>query len=231
MNQADSRLILALDLPSVEEARAMAERVGAAVSFHKIGLQLLPIGGMALARDLKDQGKQIFLDYKLLDIAATVKKATRSIASAGADLLTVHAEPEAMKAAVAGRGDSSLKLLGVTVLTSYDDAALAEIGYARGAAELVARRVDQAVAAGMDGVVASPLEAEAIRARVPADFLIVTPGVRPAGVGADDQKRVATPGAALRGGASHLVVGRAITGADDPRAAAEAIRDEMQGAG
>lgn len=227
MSQADPRLILALDLPGIDEARAMAGRVGDAVSFHKIGLQLLPIGGMDLARELKSQGKQVFLDYKLLDIAATVEKATRSIASAGADLLTIHAEPAAMKAAVAGRGDSALKLLGVTVLTSYDDAALAEIGYQRGAAELVKRRVDQAVDAGMDGVVASPLEAEAIRGRVPAEFLVVTPGVRPAGVGADDQKRVATPEAALRAGASHLVVGRAITGADDPRAAAEAIRDEM----
>lgn len=228
MNQADPRLILALDLPSIDAARAMTKRVGETVGFHKIGLQLLPVGGMELARELKDQGKQVFLDYKLLDIAATVEKATRSIASAGADLLTVHAEPEAMKAAVRGRADSALKLLGVTVLTSYDDAALAEIGYQRGAAELVARRVDQAVEAGMDGVVASPLEAETIRARAPADFLIVTPGVRPAGVGADDQKRVATPGAALRAGASHLVVGRAITGADDPRAAAEAIAAEMQ---
>jgi L-alanine-DL-glutamate epimerase-like enolase superfamily enzyme len=127
MNQADSRLILALDLPGVDAARAMADAVGDAVSFHKIGLQLIPIGGMALAQELKAQGKSVFLDFKLLDIAATVEKATRSLAGIGADLLTVHAEPEAMKAAVKGRGDSDLKLLGVTVLTSYDDAALAEI--------------------------------------------------------------------------------------------------------
>ena len=155
MNQADSRLILALDLPGVDEARAMADAVGDAVSFHKIGLQLIPIGGMALARELKAQGKSVFLDFKLLDIAATVEKATRSLAGIGADLLTVHAEPEAMKAAVKGRGDSDLKLLGVTVLTSYDDAALAEIGYQRTAKDLVLRRVDQAVEAGMDGIVAS----------------------------------------------------------------------------
>jgi len=227
---ADPRLILALDLPDVKAARAMAERTADAVSFHKIGLQLLPVGGMRLARSLKDAGASVFLDFKLLDIAATVEKAARSIAATGADLLTVHAEPEAMRAAVAGRGDSALKLLGVTVLTSYDDAALAEIGYQRSAAELVMRRVDQAVEAGMDGVVASAREAAEIRARVPEDFLIVTPGIRPAGAAADDQKRVATPAEALRAGATHLVIGRAITGADDPRAAALAVAEEMRGA-
>lgn len=230
MNQADSRLILALDLPGVDEARAMADAVGDAVSFHKIGLQLIPIGGMALARELKAQGKSVFLDFKLLDIAATVEKATRSLAGIGADLLTVHAEPEAMKAAVKGRGDSDLKLLGVTVLTSYDDAALAEIGYQRSAKDLVLRRVDQAVEAGMDGIVASAHEAEEIRARTPDDFLIVTPGIRPAGASADDQKRVATPESALKAGATHLVIGRAITGAGDPKAAAEAIVAEMKAA-
>lgn len=230
MNQADSRLILALDLPGVDEARAMADAVGDAVSFHKIGLQLIPIGGMALAKELKAQGKSVFLDFKLLDIAATVEKATRSLAGIGADLLTVHAEPEAMKAAVKGRGDSDLKLLGVTVLTSYDDAALAEIGYQRTAKDLVLRRVDQAVEAGMDGIVASAHEAEEIRARTPDDFLIVTPGIRPAGASADDQKRVATPESALKSGATHLVIGRAITGAGDPKAAAEAIVAEMKAA-
>ena len=230
MNQADSRLILALDLPGVDEARAMADAVGDAVSFHKIGLQLIPIGGMALAKELKAQGKSVFLDFKLLDIAATVEKATRSLAGIGADLLTVHAEPEAMKAAVKGRGDSDLKLLGVTVLTSYDDAALAEIGYQRSAKDLVLRRVDQAVEAGMDGIVASAHEAEEIRARVPDDFLIVTPGIRPAGASSDDQKRVATPESALKAGATHLVIGRAITGAGDPKTAAEAIVAEMKAA-
>jgi len=230
MSQADSRLILALDLPGVDQARAMADAVGDAVSFHKIGLQLIPIGGMALAQELKAQGKSVFLDFKLLDIAATVEKATRSLAGIGADLLTVHAEPEAMKAAVKGRGDSDLKLLGVTVLTSYDDAALAEIGYQRTAKDLVLRRVDQAVEAGMDGIVASAHEAEEIRARTPDDFLIVTPGIRPAGASADDQKRVATPESALKAGATHLVIGRAITGAGDPKAAAEAIVAEMKAA-
>ena len=227
----DPRLITALDLPSVEAAQAMADRIGEGCVFHKIGLQLLPVGGMDLAHRLKAAGKSIFLDFKLHDIPATVEKATRSITDAGVgDLLTVHAEPPVMRAAVEGRASSDLKILGVTVLTAYDDAMLAEMGYGMGARDLVLRRVDQAVEAGMDGVVSSPLEAEAVRARVPKDFLIVTPGVRPAGAAWGDQKRVATPADALKAGASHLVVGRPITGAVDPKAAAEAIGAEMANA-
>lgn len=227
----DPRLITALDLPSVEAAEAMARRIGEACLFYKIGLQLLPVGGMDLAARLKAAGKSVFLDFKLHDIPATVEKATRSIADAGVgDLLTVHAEPPVMRAAIEGRGGSNLKILGVTVLTAYDDAMLAEMGYGMGARDLVMRRVDQAVEAGLDGVVSSPLEAEAIRARVSDDFLIVTPGVRPAGAALGDQKRVATPAAALKAGASHLVVGRPITGADEPDAAARAIVEEMAGA-
>jgi orotidine-5'-phosphate decarboxylase len=226
----DPRLITALDLPSVAEAETMVGRIGAGCGFYKIGLQLLPIGGMELAGRLKGGGYDVFLDFKLHDIPATVEKAARSIADARTgDLLTVHAEPPVMRAAVEGRSGSDLKILGVTVLTAYDDAMLAEMGYGMGARDLVMRRVDQAVEAGMDGVVASPLEAEAIRARVPSDFLIVTPGVRPAGAEAGDQKRIATPADALRHGASHLVVGRPITGADDPAAAAAAISAEMRG--
>lgn len=225
----DPRLITALDLPSVAEAEAMVGRIGAECGFYKIGLQLLPIGGMELAARLKGGGYDVFLDFKLHDIPATVEKATRSIAQAGtSDLLTVHAEPPVMRAAVEGRAGSGLKILGVTVLTAYDDAMLAEMGYGFGARDLVMRRVDQAVEAGLDGVVASPLEAEAIRARVPADFLIVTPGVRPAGADAGDQKRIATPADALKSGASHLVIGRPITGADDPAKAAAAISAEMR---
>jgi orotidine-5'-phosphate decarboxylase len=225
----DPRLITALDLPSVAEAETMVGRIGAGCGFYKIGLQLLPIGGMELAARLKGGGYNVFLDFKLHDIPATVEKATRSIAEAGTgDLLTVHAEPPVMRAAVEGRAGSGLKILGVTVLTAYDDAMLAEMGYGMGARDLVMRRVDQAVEAGMDGVVASPLEAEAIRARVPESFLIVTPGVRPAGADAGDQKRIATPADALKAGASHLVVGRPITAADDPAAAAAAINAEMR---
>ena len=225
----DPRLITALDLPSVAEAETLVGRIGAACSYYKIGLQLLPIGGMELASRLKGGGYKVFLDFKLHDIPATVEKATRSIATASVgDLLTVHAEPPVMRAAVEGRTGSGLQILGVTVLTAYDDAMLAEMGYGMGACDLVMRRVDQAVEAGLDGVVASPLEAEAIRARVPDDFLIVTPGVRPAGAALCDQKRVATPADALRAGASHLVVGRPISGASDPAAAAKAIASEMQ---
>ena len=227
----DPRLITALDLPSIAEAESLVGRIGAGCGFYKIGLQLLPIGGMELAARLKGGGYSVFLDFKLHDIPATVEKATRSIADAGTgDLLTVHAEPPVMRAAVEGRAGSSLKILGVTVLTAYDDRMLAEMGYALGARDLVLRRVDQALEAGLDGVVASPLEAAAIRARVPDDFLIVTPGVRPAGSDAGDQKRIATPADALKAGASHLVVGRPISGARDPAAAAKAISAEMRGA-
>lgn len=227
----DPRLITALDLPSVAEAETLVGRIGAGCGFYKIGLQLLPVGGMELAARLKGGGYSVFLDFKLHDIPATVEKATRSIADAGTgDLLTVHAEPPVMRAAVEGRAGSNLKILGVTVLTAYDDAMLAEMGYALGARDLVMRRVDQALEAGLDGVVASPLEAAAIRARVPDDFLIVTPGVRPAGADAGDQKRVATPADALKAGASHLVVGRPISEASDPAAAAKAISAEMRGA-
>jgi len=226
---ADPRLILALDKASIEEADALIARLGDSVSFYKIGLQLIPIGGMQLAARLKAAGRQVFLDYKLHDIPATVEKATASLVSAGCDMLTVHAEPPVMRAAAAGKGDSNMAILGVTVLTAYDDAMLAEMGYAHGARDLVMRRVDQALEAGIDGVVASPLEAEAIRARVPDDFLVVTPGVRPAGADVGDQKRVATPASALAAGASHLVVGRPIHGAPDPAAAARAIMAEMAG--
>ena len=227
---ADSRLIVALDLPSVDDAERIVARLGDAVSFYKIGLQLIPIGGMDLSARLKAAGKQVFLDYKLHDISATVEKATRSLSGAGADFLTVHAEPAVMKAAAEGGAGGDLKILGVTVLTSYDDAMLAEMGYAQGARDLVMRRVEQAVEAGIDGVVASPREAAEIRAIVPDDFLIVTPGVRPAGADAGDQKRVATPSAALQAGATHLVVGRPIHAADDPAAAARAIAAEMAAA-
>jgi orotidine-5'-phosphate decarboxylase len=223
----DRRLITALDLPTINDAEALVETLGEACAHYKIGLQLLPMGGMDLARSLKARGHDVFLDFKLHDIPATVEKATRSITQAGADLLTVHAEPPVMRAAVEGRDGSDLKILGVTVLTAYDDNMLTQMGYAYGARDLVLRRVDQALECGVDGVVASPQEAEAIRARVPDDFLIVTPGVRPAGAELGDQKRVATPEAALRAGASHLVVGRPISQADDPFAAAQAIADEM----
>lgn len=225
---SDPRLYVALDLPSIEEARAMVATLGDAVVSYKVGLQLLPLGGAEFGKELAAQGKNVFLDFKLHDIGATVEKATRSIATLGANLLTVHARPDVMTSAARGRGDSALKILGVTVLTSLDEVALTEIGYHHTPEELVMHRVEQAMTAGIDGVVSSPLEAQAIRARVPEDFLIVTPGVRMPDGDVGDQKRVATPGKALSSGASHIVVGRPITAANDPRAAALAILENMQ---
>ncbi len=224
---SDERLYVALDLPTVAEAEALVERLGDSVESYKIGLQLLPIGGVEFGQRLKAAGKNVFYDFKLHDIGATVEKATRSIAGLGADLLTVHARAEVMKSAVAGRGESSLKLLGVTVLTSLDKEALEAIGYSDTAEALVMRRVKQAIEAGMDGVVSSPLEARAIRAIAPDGFLIVTPGVRMLGGEAGDQKRIATPKDALENGASHLVVGRPITAAKDPTLAALDIIENM----
>jgi len=228
---ADPRLIVALDLPGATDARALVDRVGEAVSFYKVGLQLLATDGMAFARELKAEGKQVFLDWKLHDIGATVEKATAALAGAkgdaAGDLLTVHAEPQVMAAAVRGRAGSSLKILAVTVLTSLTDTDLEELGYRFGARDLVARRIRQARDCGVDGLVCSPQEASLARALVGEDMLIVTPGVRPAWAAMNDQARAATPAEALRAGASHLVVGRPITAANDPQAAAEAIVREM----
>ena len=224
---ADPRLYVALDLPDIESARAVVKALGDAVVSYKIGLQLLPLGGTELGRELKRAGKNVFLDFKLHDIGATVEKATRSITEAGADLLTVHATPDVMMAAVKGRGGSSLKIMAVTVLTSLDDHALYDMGYFNTVEELVMHRVRQAVAAGVDGVISSPLEAKIIRSIVPKNFLIVTPGVRMQGGDKDDQKRVATPKTALRDGASHIVVGRPITQAKDSRTAALEILANM----
>ena len=225
--KSDARCYVALDLPSVAEAETMVETLGDAVDSYKIGLQLLPIGGVEFGQRLKAMGKNVFYDFKFHDIGATVEKAARSIAGLQADLLTVHARPDVMRSAVKGRGDSPLKILGVTVLTSLDQEALQAIGYADTAEALVMRRVEQALKAGIDGVVSSPLEAAAIRAAVPDDFLVVTPGVRPKGADKGDQVRIATPASALQSGASHLVIGRPITQAKDPRRAAQLIAAEM----
>lgn len=235
MTTADPRLIVPLDLPTAAQARLMVERLGETVSFYKIGLELLAGDGMALARELKDDGKSVFLDWKLHDIGETVRRATSALAGSGCDLLTVHAEPQVMAAAVQGRGDgSTLKILAVTVLTSLTDADLAELGSAFNARDLVARRIGQALDAGVDGIVSSPHEAGLARqiadARGAADFLIVTPGVRPAWAAKNDQARAATPAAALAAGATHLVCGRPITAAEDPRDAALKVIAEMAGA-
>lgn len=224
----DPRLIVPLDLPTRAAAEAIVETLGDAVSFYKIGLQLLATGGMDMAADLKARGRSVFLDWKLHDIGATVEKAAAAIAATGAgDLLTVHAQPQVLRAAVKGCEGSGLKVLGVTVLTSLSGQDLGEIGYSFGVEALVERRIRQALEAGAAGVVASPHEAALARRIGGPDFLVVTPGVRPAWAGADDQARAATPAEALHNGASHLVCGRPITAAKDPRAAAEAIAREM----
>ena len=227
----DERIICALDVPTTVEAAALVQRVQDAVGFFKIGLQLFAAGGMDLARDLKADGRKVFLDWKLHDIGATVEKAAANLAEAGCDLLTVHARPQVMAAAARGVAGSGLKVLGVTVLTSLTAEDLIADDHSLSPADLVERRVRQALDAGIDGVVASPHEAARVKAlAVEAgrdDFLIVTPGVRPEGAALDDQARAATPEAALRAGATHLVIGRPITAAADPRQAALAIAETI----
>lgn len=227
---AQDRLILALDVANVEEARAVVEDTAESVGVYKIGLELIYAGGLELAQDLADAGIKVFLDAKLLDIDNTVAGAVRSIVGTGARFVTLHAYPKAMAAAVEARDDADLALLAVTVLTSMDDADLAAAGYRGTAADLVLERALQAKAAGLDGLVCSPLEAARIRAAVGASMLIVTPGVRPAGAAAGDQKRVATPGAAVAAGADYVVVGRPILAAADRGAAARAILAEIAAA-
>ena len=228
----DPRLIVGLDLPSVEAAREMVDRIGDVVTFYKVGLTLLARpGGVAFAHDLRARGKQVFQDWKLHDIGAQVEGAARAVADGGCDLLTVHAEPQVMTAAAKGAAGSGTKVLAVTVLTSLSDDDLKAIGYGATAAELVVRRVEQALDCGVDGVVSSPLEAAAARAAADAagrpDFLIVTPGVRPAGADLGDQQRVATPADALTAGASHLVVARPVIADASPMMAAARIAAEM----
>jgi orotidine-5'-phosphate decarboxylase len=228
---ADPRLFVALDLPTRAEAEAMVERLGDSVSSYKIGLELLATEGMALARDLRRRGRFVFADWKLHDIGMTVQRAVAAIAASEAcDIVNVHAEPQVLAAAVKGRGSSSLKILGVTVLTSLNGQDLGEIGYAFSPAQLVERRIRQVIDAGADGVVASPLEAAVARRIGGPEFLVVTPGVRPTWASLDDQQRAETPAFALAEGASHIVVGRPITAATDPRAAALAVVEEMAGA-
>ena len=224
------RLIVALDLPTIAEARALVARLGAAVTFYKIGMELVYAGGLPLSQELIGAGKHVFIDLKLHDIPNTVERASAQIAKLGATFLTVHGYPQTMAAARAGAAGSGLKLLAVTVLTSSDDADLLAAGYALSARDLVARRALQARDAGLDGVILSPQEAQAMRAALGPDMLLVTPGVRPAGAEAGDQKRVMTPGEAIAAGADYLVVGRPVVQAADPAAAAEAVEREIAGA-
>lgn len=228
MNAGD-RLIIALDLPDIETAQQTVDAIGEAAAFYKIGYQLIPAGGIELSRRLSDAGKKVFLDFKFHDIGATVERGVKSVRRLGADFLTVHAEPDVLKGAVEGRGDDKrLKILAVTVLTSLDQASLKRVGIAMAIEDLVLKRAEFAAEAGADGVVASAREAAAIKARFGDALVIVTPGVRPAGAAANDQKRVATPAEAITAGADYLVVGRPIVAASDPKSAAEAILREIE---
>ncbi len=222
------RLIVALDVADAAAADKLIAAIGDAAIFYKIGMELAYGGdGLALVGRLAAAGKKIFLDLKLHDIPNTVEKATEQAARRGATFLTVHAYPQTMRAAVAGARGSGLSILGVTVLTSFDDEDMIEAGYRFGVVEMVRRRAEQAQALGVQGLVASAAEAKAVREAVGAGMVLVTPGIRPAGADAGDQKRVATPERAIRDGADYLVVGRPITTASDPREAAEAIVQEI----
>jgi orotidine-5'-phosphate decarboxylase len=222
------RLIVALDVASVTEAEALVVRLGETVSFYKIGYQLAFAGGIDFARVLAGAGKRVFLDLKLHDIGNTVARGVESVARLGASFLTVHAYPQTMHAAVDGRKGSALRLLAVTVLTSYDDADLAAAGYDFTVSELVGERAAQARDVGIDGLVCSGEEAAMLRPVVGPGMVLVTPGIRPAGAAAGDQKRVMTPSAAIAAGADHLVVGRPVVAAGDPKAAAESIVAEIE---
>jgi orotidine-5'-phosphate decarboxylase len=220
------RLIVALDLSSVEAAEALVARLGDVVSFYKIGYQLAYAGGLAYAQRLASAGKQVFLDLKLHDIGNTVAQGVKSVARLGATFLTVHAYPQTMRAAVEAR-EGGLRILAVTVLTSYDDSDLKAAGYDASVKALVAGRAEQARVLGVDGLVCSPEEAANVRTIAGAGMTLVTPGIRPAGTQAGDQKRIMTPAAAIAAGADYLVVGRPIVAAPDPRAAAEVIIAEI----
>lgn len=224
------RLIVALDFPTVAAAEALVWQLGDEVGFYKIGLELTIAGGLDFASDLVSSGKKVFLDLKLHDIGTTVERATAAAAARGVSLLTVHAYPQTLTAAARGAAGSALKVLGVTVLTSYDDQDLAAAGYAAGVEEMVRRRAASARAAGVAGVICAPTDAAMVRAILGPSGLVVTPGVRPAGSEAGDQKRIATPRDAVRAGADMIVVGRPVTAAADPRAAAQAIVGELAGA-
>jgi len=228
--QPRDRLIVALDLPSIAEAETMVERLDDAVSFYKIGYQLVFAGGVPFAERLVRAGKRVFLDMKLHDIGNTVAKGVESVARLGVTFLTVHAYPQTMRAAVEAKAGSDLRILAVTVLTSYDDYDLAEACYKLSVDDLVAERAHQAHAIGVDGIVCAPGEAGPLRLIVGADMALVTPGIRPAGVSPNDQKRITTPAQAIDAGADYLVVGRPIVETNDPKRTAQAIVDEIAAA-
>jgi orotidine-5'-phosphate decarboxylase len=224
----DNPIIVALDFEDATRARTLIARLGSSVDFYKVGMELYAAEGMQFVRELTGAGKQVFLDLKLYDIPATVKRATAQVAKTGARSLTVHGSNAVIRAAVEGRGASRLRLLAVTVLTSFDQQDLAELGYPSRIEDLVALRVKNAMAAGIDGIVCSPREAAAVRALAGPEAILVTPGVRSASADLGDQKRVATPAEALDAGANYLVIGREITRAADPAAESARILRELR---
>jgi len=221
-------IIIALDCETAAEARAIVDATAKTVTCFKVGLELYAAAGMEFVKELRARRKKVFLDLKLHDIGETVRRATAQIAKSGVSLLTVHAEPQVMRAAVAGRGSSKLQILAVTVLTSLDQVDVHEMGYSCAMRELLDLRVRNAVRAGVDGLVCSPLEVGEVRRIVGPDKLLVTPGVRSAGAAKGDQKRVATPAQAIADGASHLVIGRQVTRAADPNKAVREILAELR---
>jgi orotidine-5'-phosphate decarboxylase len=221
-------MIVALDLPSPEEARALVGRLEGSVTFFKVGMELYAAAGMDFVRELTGRGCDVFLDMKFYDIGETVKRAVAQVARAGVRFLTVHGSGAVMRAAVEGRGDARLQLLAVTVLTSFDEEDLRDLGYPCDVSTLVDLRVRKAREAGIDGLVCSPLEVARVRQLAGPEAVLVTPGVRSAGAQAGDQKRIATPKAAIEAGADWLVIGREITRADDPKSAAARILDGIR---
>lgn len=219
-------LIVALDLETAADARALITALGDSISFYKVGLELYASAGIDLVRELKSRGHRVFLDLKLYDIGETVKRATAQIARADVDFLTVHARRQVMEAALAGRANAPLKILGVTVLTSVDDADLRADGHTRTAGELVDLRVASAMQLGVDGIVCSAKEVARVREAAPKATLVI-PGTRSPGAGLNDQKRVATPAEAMAAGADYLVIGRQVTRAQDPRAEVKKILNEL----
>lgn len=221
-------IIIALDCDSATEAREIVDATAKTVSYYKVGLELYAAAGMEFVEELLRRKKKVFLDLKLHDIGETVKRATARIAASGVSLLTVHAEPQVMRAAVAGRGKSRMKILAVTVLTSLDQVDIHEMGYPLAIRQLFDLRVKNAVRAGVDGLVCSPLEVRDVRQMAGPDKLLVTPGVRSAGAAKGDQKRVATPAQAIADGADLLVIGRQVTRSADKARAVREILTELR---
>jgi orotidine-5'-phosphate decarboxylase len=220
-------IIIALDIPNAKQARALVEQLGDSVDFYKVGMELYAAEGMYFVRELIDAGKQVFLDLKLYDIGETVKRATARIAETDVRFLTVHGSQAVMRAAVDGRGNSNLQLLAVTVLTSFDQEDLADLGYECALSDLVALRVRKAIAASMDGIVCSPWDAASVREIAGSAAIVVTPGVRSRTAATGDQKRVATPSDAVQAGADYVVVGREVTRAEDPESEVRRIMEEI----